>query len=112
MEKKNKNCENKTRFTELEAADMIENDIRLHHDYLSGIYRKALRMAVKALRKQADKDKTDKQRNKNARYIDASVFDNLIIDPSSIAYQGNDKLIFIEGAEAILDMIRNTPPAF
>ena len=28
---------------------MIRNDMKLHHDYLSGKYRKALGMAVKAL---------------------------------------------------------------
>lgn len=32
-----------------EAAEMIQDDIRKHHDYLSGRYRKALRMAVEAL---------------------------------------------------------------
>ena len=31
------------------AIEMIRNDMKLHHDYLSGKYRKALGMAVKAL---------------------------------------------------------------
>ena len=31
------------------AAEMIRNDMRLHHDYLSGQYRKALNMAIEAL---------------------------------------------------------------
>ena len=31
------------------AIEMILNDMNLHHDYLSGEYRKALGMAVKAL---------------------------------------------------------------
>ena len=35
-----------------EAIDMIQNDIKLHHDYLSGTYRKALNMAIEALEKQ------------------------------------------------------------
>lgn len=40
-------------MTNEEAIELIENDMRLHHDYLSGKYRHALRMAVDAL-KQAD----------------------------------------------------------
>ena len=36
-------------MTKAEAAKMIREDMRLHHDYLSGTYRKALKMAVKAL---------------------------------------------------------------
>ena len=33
-----------------EAIKMIENDIRIHHDFLSGKYRQALTMAVEALK--------------------------------------------------------------
>lgn len=33
-----------------EAIAMIENDMKLHHDCLSGKYRQALRMAVDALK--------------------------------------------------------------
>ena len=33
-----------------EAIAMIENDMKLHHDHLSGKYRQALRMAVDALK--------------------------------------------------------------
>lgn len=36
-------------MTNNEAISMIRNDMKLHHDYLSGEYRKALGMAVKAL---------------------------------------------------------------
>lgn len=36
-------------MTREEAAEMIRNDIKLHHDDLSGQYRKALRMAIEAL---------------------------------------------------------------
>ena len=36
-------------MTRKEAAEMIKNDVYLHHDYLSGEYRKALRMAIFAL---------------------------------------------------------------
>ena len=32
-----------------EAAEMIRDDMKLHHDYLSGTYRKALNMAISAL---------------------------------------------------------------
>lgn len=39
-------------MTNAEAIKMIQNDIKLHHDYLSGEYRKALRMAIKALEAQ------------------------------------------------------------
>ena len=31
---------------------MIQNDMKLHHDYLSGEYRKALKKAIKALEEQ------------------------------------------------------------
>lgn len=36
-------------MTREEAIQMIQNDMRLHHDYLSGDYRKALRLAIEAL---------------------------------------------------------------
>ncbi len=36
-------------MTREEAIQMIQNDMKLHHDYLSGDYRKALRMAISAL---------------------------------------------------------------
>ena len=36
-------------MTRGEAAKMIENDIQIHHDNLSGNYRKALRIAISAL---------------------------------------------------------------
>ena len=36
-------------MTREEAISMIEDDIRLHHEYLSGKYRKALRVAILAL---------------------------------------------------------------
>ena len=39
-------------MTNQEAAEMIRNDMKLHHDYLSGQYRKALNMAVNALLKE------------------------------------------------------------
>jgi hypothetical protein len=42
-------------MTRNEAADMIRDDIRLHHDYLSGKYRKALRMAIDVLEKLPEK---------------------------------------------------------
>ena len=38
-----------------EAAEMIRDDMKLHHDYLSGTYRKALSMAISALEKQIPK---------------------------------------------------------
>ena len=39
-------------MTNAEAIEMIQNDIKLHHDYLSGKYRKALKKAIKALEAQ------------------------------------------------------------
>ena len=39
-------------MTNQEAAKMISNDMKLHHDYLSGQYRKALNMAIDALSKE------------------------------------------------------------
>lgn len=41
-------------MTREEAANMIKDDIRLHHDSLSGKYRHALRMAVEALSQEAE----------------------------------------------------------
>lgn len=38
-------------MTKDEAAEMIKDDMRLHHDYLSGTYRKALNMAIDALKR-------------------------------------------------------------
>ena len=43
-------------MTNQEAAEMIRNDMKLHHDYLSGTYRKALNMAISALEKQIPKE--------------------------------------------------------
>lgn len=42
-------------MTNQEAAEMIRDDMKLHHDYLSGTYRKALNMAISALEKQIPK---------------------------------------------------------
>ena len=39
-----------------EAAEMIRDDMKLHHDYLSGTYRKALNMAISALEMQIPKE--------------------------------------------------------
>ena len=39
-------------MTNAEAIEMIQNDMKLHHDYLSGEYRKALKKAIKALEAQ------------------------------------------------------------
>ena len=36
---------------EREAIERIQNDLKLHHDDLSGQYRKALRLAIEALKK-------------------------------------------------------------
>ena len=36
-------------MTREEAIKMIQDDIRIHHDALSGKYRKALRIAIEAL---------------------------------------------------------------
>lgn len=36
-------------MTREEAIKLIQDDIRLHHDYLSGKYRKALNMAIESL---------------------------------------------------------------
>lgn len=38
-------------MTNNDAIAMIRNDMKLHHDYLSGEYRKALGMAIAALEK-------------------------------------------------------------
>ena len=37
-------------MTNEEAIKMIRDDMRLHHDSLSGTYRKALNMAIEALK--------------------------------------------------------------
>lgn len=38
-------------MTKEEAIKMIENDKRIHHDFLSGKYRQALTMAIEALKR-------------------------------------------------------------
>lgn len=40
-------------MTKDEAAEMIKDDMRLHHDYLSGTYRKALNVAIEVLKTEA-----------------------------------------------------------
>ena len=37
---------------EREAIERIQSDLKLHHDNLSGQYRKALKLAISALEKQ------------------------------------------------------------
>ena len=39
-------------MTNQEAAEMLRNDMKIHHDYLSGQYRKALNMAIDAMLKE------------------------------------------------------------
>ena len=51
-------------MNKFEAAEMIKDDMRLHHDYLSGRYRKALNIAVEVLQTEA---KTDIHTAKNVR---------------------------------------------
>ena len=46
-------------MTNQEAAEMIRNDMKLHHDSLSGEYRKALNMAISALQAQEAKNSTE-----------------------------------------------------
>lgn len=45
---------------EREAIERIQNDLKLHHDDLSGQYRKALRLAISALKKQEQSCETCK----------------------------------------------------
>ena len=40
-------------MTKEEAIKMIENDKRIHHDFLSGKYRQALNMAIEALKEES-----------------------------------------------------------
>ena len=51
-------------MTKEEAAKRIRDDLRLHHDYLSGEYRKALNMAVDAL---------EQPERKKGRWIEISL---------------------------------------
>jgi hypothetical protein len=39
-------------MTNAESIEMIQNDMKLHHDYLSGEYRKALKKAIKVMEAQ------------------------------------------------------------
>lgn len=39
-------------MTKKEAAEMIRDDMRIHHNYLSGTYRHALKMAAEELEKE------------------------------------------------------------
>lgn len=67
-------------MTRQEAVLMIENDIRLHHDYLSGNYRKALRMAISALAQ---------SEQKKGRWIDMD--DNVMCSCCGATHYGADK---------------------
>lgn len=44
-------------MTNHEAIEMIRNDMKLHYNYLSGQYRKALNMAISALEAQEQKER-------------------------------------------------------
>ena len=46
-------------MTNQEAAEMIRNDMKLHHDALSGEYRKALSMAISALQAQDEEQREE-----------------------------------------------------
>ena len=48
-------------MTREEAMQMIQNDLKLHHDYLSGDYRKALHMAIEALSREPSEDVISRQ---------------------------------------------------
>ena len=48
-------------MTREEASEMIRDDIKKHHDYLSGNYRKALNMAIKALEQESCEDAVSRE---------------------------------------------------
>ena len=48
-------------MTREEAIEMIRDDIKKHHDYISGQYRKALNMAIKALEQEPCEDSVSRQ---------------------------------------------------
>lgn len=60
-------------MTKQEAAEMIRNDMKIHHDYLSGQYRKALNMAIDALLKK----QTEIVRCKDCKYCSSEIKDGI-----------------------------------
>ncbi len=62
-------------MTRKEASDMIRDDICLHHNFLSGKYRKALRMAIDVLEKLPDN---------HGRLVDADA-----LEPDADYYDGD-----------------------
>ena len=51
-----------------EAAEIIRDDMKLHHDYLSGTYREALKMAISALENEKQIPKKPIRIDKNKEF--------------------------------------------
>ena len=83
-------------MTRKEAAEMIRDDIRLHHDYLSGVYRKALRMAIDALEKLPDKHGRLVDADANIKEIKAR-------NPDDVSYEDAWAITCIEHATTIVE---------
>ena len=66
-------------MTTEEAIQCIEDDLRLHHEYLSGKYRHALRKAVAAMKEQAPvkpKYQSDTPYCGNCKFVLATLWNN------------------------------------
>ena len=89
-------------MTEREAIERIQNDLKLHHDDLSGQYRKALRFAISALEKQ-ERDKWVPC-SKRKPDIDSEVFITDSFGEIGHAYYVNlgDRVCFVTAEEYII----------
>ena len=89
-------------MTEQEAIERIQNDLKLHHDDLSGQYRKALRLAISALEKQ-ERDKWVPC-SKRKPDIDSEVFITDSFGEIGHAYYVNlgDMVCFVTAEEYII----------
>ena len=87
-------------MTRKEAAEMISDDISLHHDYLSGVYRKALRMAIDALEKLPDK---------HGRLVDVDALCEDLLERWSVAEKRKEELIKAVMADVVTPIIACQP---
>lgn len=93
-------------MTKEEAIQMIEHDMKIHHDYLSGTYRTALNMAIEAL-KRDDPEVEFQKRSERSTYCGYTLKE-LLMFADACRRQGitEDKLyVFWASAESAFNYI-------
>lgn len=81
-------------MTKEEAAKMIRDDMKKHHDYLSGTYRQALNMAIKALEQPECEDAVSREwiRQDICNSVDEMTKLRIAIDAGYLWLKINDSL--------------------